>query len=166
MISSGQVIQVTCIMWVLRYFQVMSFVLGAFLVVLAVRNAKKGFASRHWPQAPGIIVHSSVLVHTDADGEGYTPRVEYEYSVDGTKYRGVRLRYGQTGSWNRGRAERVIAPYPPGSSVLVFFNLSQPADAVLVCGTSWGNIAIAFAGVLCLAVCAALLIHDTKYAHG
>ena len=107
--------------------------------------------------ALGRVVRSFVWVQTDGDGgRSYTPQVEYEYTVQGNTYRGMRLRFGQIGSWSREQAERVIARYSPSSTVRVFFDPCKPGDAVLVSGISWGNVAIACSGVLFLA-CAYLL---------
>jgi hypothetical protein len=134
-------------MWFVRCAEVASFTAGTFLVLLALRNARKGLAARSWLRVPGSIVRSFVLVHTDNEGTGYVPTVEYEYNVEGNKYSGTRLRYGQTGSSNRAQAERLIRPYQEGASVEVFANADRPSEAVLVPGTSWGNVAIALAGV-------------------
>src|SRR5262245_57887628 len=144
--------------WVLGYAATASFLVGAFLIALALRNARKGQLSRQWPQFPGRIIRSFVFVDTDSEGgEGYTPRVEYEYAVAGAKYQGARLRYGQTGSSTRERAERIVAGYPSGSSVMVFVNPRQPEDAVLVSGTSWGNVAILLAGLVFIGAAIALI---------
>jgi hypothetical protein len=134
-------------MWFARYAEVASFAAGTFLVLLALRNARAGLAARGWLRVPASIVRSFVLVHTDNEGAGYFPTVEYEYIMEGRKYSGNRLRYGQTGSSFRRQAERVIGPYPAGASVEVFVNPARPSEAVLVPGTSWGNAAIALAGV-------------------
>jgi Protein of unknown function (DUF3592) len=138
-------------MWLIRFFEAISLAAGATLVVVAVRNFLKGAASRQWPHTQGIVLRSFVLVSKDSDGEGYTPQVEYEYSVEGKKYRGMRLRYGQTGSWNRKQAERIIGPYVAGSSVPVAYAPSDPEQAVLVRGMSWGNLAILASGLVFLA---------------
>src|SRR5438105_5034061 len=110
-------------MWFLRIWASLSGATGVFLVGLAFRNVARGSASRGWPRTEGRVVRSFVLVdNSDEGGEGYTPQVEYEYSVDGVTYRAMRLQFGRTGSWSRERAERVIAPYTAGSGVPVFFN--------------------------------------------
>lgn len=128
------------------------FVVGAFLVALAIRNARRGSASRRWPQVQGRVLRSFVLVQTDSEGGRSTkPQVEYEYVVEGATYRGTRLRYGQTGSWSQKQAERVIAPFQAGASVPVFFDPLKPRDAVLIPGTSWGNAAIALSGIVFMA---------------
>jgi len=138
-------------MWLMRCAEIMSFAAGTFLLALALRNTKRGAASRNWPLVPGTIVRSFVLVDEDSEGgKGYTPRVEYDYVVEGKKYRGTRLRYGQTGNSNRERAERVILSYPADSSVPVFFNPSRHDDAVLLRGLAWGNLFIVLAGLVFL----------------
>jgi hypothetical protein len=118
-----------------------------FLGGLAVRNAVRGFASRGWPQVQGRVLRSFVLVDRHFENEFFTPQVEYEYQVDGTTYRRMVLCYGRGGSGNRRQAERVIAPYPPGARVPVFFDPGKPADAVLQRGTHWNNLAIALSAI-------------------
>lgn len=148
-------------MWFLRIAALVCSAIGAFLAGLAVRNVARGRASKRWPQARGRILRSFVLVDHDRDGgEAFTPKVEYEYVVEGTTYRGGRLRYGQTGSWNRRQAERVIGPYAAGTPVNVFFDALHPADAVLLRGTSWGNVALALSGIAFLAVGYVLGVHS------
>ena len=139
-------------MWLLRSFQVLASVIGAFLIGVAVRNILGGAATRRWPQVPGRILRSFVLVHKDDDGgESFVPQVEFEYLVEGMTHRGMRLQYGRIGSGSRRRAERVLAPYPAGASVRVFFDPRKPTDAVLVPGAAPGNAAIALAGAVFLA---------------
>ena len=126
---------------------------GSLLAGLAVRNLVRGSASKYWPQTEGCILRSFVLVQKDSDhGESYMPQVEYEYVVEGKKYHGTRLRYGQIGTWTRKQAERVLAPFPEGGRAAVFYNPRRPKDAVLLCGTSWGNIAIVLGGSVFLGV--------------
>ena len=144
------------------YFTWTSFVIGAFLTGLAVRNALRGYASRGWPHVPGWIIRSFVRVDTDSEGGvSYTPQVEYEYNVAGTPYRGTELRYGQTGYSTREGAERAIGACTPGASVPVFFNPRRPATAVLVPTRSRRNVLIAGAGLVFLA-CALALFRQTR----
>ena len=124
------------------------FAAGTFCVLFAVRNFIKGSASKSWPQTPGTIQRSFVLVEKDSDGgNSYTPKVEYDYTVEGTVYQGSRLRHGPTGSSSRAYADRAVALFAPGTKVLVFFNPQRPADAVLVQGAGWLNLLFAVVGV-------------------
>jgi hypothetical protein len=148
-------------LWLINYAEVISVVAGAFLMGLALRNAAKGIASRGWTQTSGTILRTFVLVETDPEGsKGFTPSIEFEYVVEGNRYKGSRLRYGQVGSSKRELAERTIAAYPLGTSVPVFFDPRNPKDSVLLCGTSWGNLFIAVAGVAFLGT--GFVLHQVK----
>jgi Protein of unknown function (DUF3592) len=143
------------------YIEAVSFATGAFLVLLALWNARKGLAARNWIRVPGVIKRSFVMVQKGDDAAaGHHPAVEYEYSIEGKKYSGSRIRYGQIGSQDRSGAERVIAPYQPGTQVEVFVNSRKPSDAALVSGVSWGNLVIALAGLVFLA--AGVLFEATR----
>ncbi len=147
-------------MWFLRFWELFCGSAGAGLIALALRNLFKGWSSRGWSRTQGIVVRSFVLVDETDGRESYTPQVEYEYSVGGKKYLGRRLRYGQIGSSSRKRAERVIVPYTSGTSTQVWFNPRDPSDAVLVSGSSWGNAAIAIAGLIFLWLAYMLKLHE------
>lgn len=137
-------------MWFFRIWALLFLSVGVLSVGLAIRNLLKGSASRRWPQVQGRILRALVLVQTESEGgDSYTPQVEYEYTVEGIEYRGKRLRYGQTtGSWGRKQAKRTIGRFTVGGPAPVWFNPRKPADSVLVRGTSWGNLAILFAGLV------------------
>ena len=103
-------------MWMQLFWVILFSIPGVFLIGLAVRNFVRASASRRWPSTEGRIVRAFVLVdHSSDEGEGYTATVKYDYDVGGMTYRGTRLRFGQTGSWNRPQAERVIARYVVGA---------------------------------------------------
>ena len=126
--------------------------LGALLIGLSLRNVRRGSASRRWPRTTGCVTRSFVLVgKPDGEGQTYTPNVEYEYRVEGVKYLGATMQYGQMGFSYRGWAERAIAGYPPGASVAVFYDPRRPAVAVLVPGTSRWNLILVAVGVVFLA---------------
>jgi Protein of unknown function (DUF3592) len=143
------------------YIEAVSLATGAYLVLLALRNARKGLAARNWIRVPGVIKRSFVTVQKDDDvAPGHHPKVEYEYSVEGKKYSCSRIRYGQIGSRDRAGADRVIAPYQPGTQVEIFVNPRKPSDATLVPGVSWGNLLVALAGLVFLA--AGVLFEATR----
>ncbi|MGD1096845.1 MAG: DUF3592 domain-containing protein [Bryobacteraceae bacterium] len=134
--------------WFSRLGEALLSIPGVLLLGLAVRNFAKGSASRNWPRTQGCILRSFVLVGTSDEGESFTPQVEYEYVVEGVKYRSTRLRYGQIGSWNRKRAEGTIAPYTVGAREPVFYNPRKPAESVLIRGTGLGNLVIVLAALV------------------
>ncbi len=144
-------------MLILGYMRIVSSVAGAFLFLLALRNAWRGYSSRRWPRTTGRVTRSFVLVGHDGDGGAtYTPRIEYEYAIGGTSYHGTLLKHGAIGCSSRERAEKVLVPYPVGSEIVVLFDPRQPSTSVLLPGMALGNLAIA-AGGLAFLLCAALL---------
>jgi Protein of unknown function (DUF3592). len=78
------------------YFETVPVGAGLFFVFLSIRNCWRGHASRRWPSVIGRITRSSVAVDPEGDGGfAYTPKVEYEYAIEGTAYRGTRLQSGR-----------------------------------------------------------------------
>ena len=136
-------------MWFYRSMELALLCGGGDLLILALRNFYRGSAARNWTPTPGKILRSFVLVEEGSEGgESYRPKVEYEYTYRGLVYRGDRLRFGQTVHWNRKQAEHIIAPFQEGSTVPLYVDPAKPKDAVLIRGTSMGNLAIAAAGLI------------------
>jgi hypothetical protein len=111
-------------------------VLGLLLFFIYFRNLARARASEGWPAVQGTITESWVdeSITTEDDGSvssRYTPRVRYRYSVMGKEFQGERIAFGPGISGNRSSAEKVLARYPKGSAVLVYYNQEKPDDAVL-----------------------------------
>jgi uncharacterized protein DUF3592 len=92
-----------------------------------------------YPRTEGVIVASRVTNdRPDSDGtvtHGVT--IEYTYAV-GRSYRGTRYRgapTSQSGTW----ASEVVAQFPVGARVPVFYAPNDPADAVLSAGLDGGD---------------------------
>ena len=60
----------------------------------------------------------------------YQATVFYTYEVEGRRYQSNQVRREET-SGNEANAQANAAKYPTGSSVRVYYNPSNPADAVL-----------------------------------
>ena len=113
------------------------------LTARAWRDQQRLNAARTWQSAPGRVISArveqvSVRVRVQTSSSSYrlamryAPAVLYEYFVNGTRYQGERLRLGpRLLSSEPADAEREIQPYPPGSSVTVWYNPSDPADSAL-----------------------------------
>ena len=107
----------------------------------------KSAASESWPSVNGEIiksnVHKSLGNSSNRHKRTYKPVVEYKYSVDETEYTNNRIDFSSvTIQYNKEhKAKRVIAPYPPGKKLAVFYDPIDPKDSVLkkgaVAGTSW-----------------------------
>src|ERR1051325_5474763 len=119
--------------------------LGSFgLLVLAITLAsrREAAAMKRWPIAKGRVLAAHVKAHRDVAGGSsssggahmtlYKPVVQYEYTVDGKRYRGERIT--QSPGLDRGVpefAEQIVRRYAEGSDVDVRYNPKRPNEAVL-----------------------------------
>ena len=110
---------------------------GIFLIVRSMQSRKKAEASQGWPSTAGQISESRVAhsTHTDTEGDStdsYTPYIEYTYQVAGQDYTGRDLTFGFTqGYGNASKAQAILAKYPVGAQVNVYYDPAEPQKAVL-----------------------------------
>ena len=115
-------------------------VIGILVFVLLILNAiflgviffmrRKMAAVSQWPSTMGA-VNSSYLERRSSSEGGSTnyPVVQYSYQVGGQTYQGTKLAPGpEVGGTGAGK---VVARYPEGAQVMVFYNPENPSDAVL-----------------------------------
>ncbi len=110
---------------------------GIALIVVGIlkkNNAAK--AAKTWLTTSGTILGSRVEARSSQDSEGnsktrYHPVVEYQYEVMGQNFNGDRIGFSQ-GNFPSGKAEKLISPYQEGAQVTVFYDPSDPSQAVLV----------------------------------
>lgn len=123
--------------------------------ITTVRNAS---VSRNWPAVSGTITASQVTISTDKNGTTYSADVQYKYVVNDRWYTAGTVNFGEYGSSNRGRADKIVARYPPGSPVTVYYNPDDPNTAVLEPGVTWGSYFSIFMALLFFIVPAVILI--------
>jgi hypothetical protein len=93
--------------------------------------------------ALGTITHSSVVTDDgDEEGGSYRFDIRYDYRVDDSQYYGTRYRYGADANFDRGGHHRILASYPVGSQVEVYYAPNDPADAVLRAGVDASDLVI------------------------
>jgi hypothetical protein len=132
------------------------FVIGIFIMIAGVRNRRKAEESTSWPFVQGTITNSWVETqeHEDDDGSKtitHFPRWEYEFVVSGMTYTSQNISFGGTGGSNRELdAREGLKQYQINSQVQVFYNPSNPDDAVLVPGTQGTMALVIFGGILAL----------------
>ena len=91
---------------------------------------KRMVAVSQWPSTMGA-VNASYLERRSSSEGGYTnyPVVQYSYQVSGQAYQGAKIAPGpEVGGTGAGK---VVARYPAGAQVMVFYNPQNPSDAVL-----------------------------------
>jgi hypothetical protein len=87
-------------------------------------------AVSQWPSTLGT-VNASYLARRSSSEGGTTdyPVVQYSYQVSGQRYQSAKLAPGpEVGGTGAGK---VVARYPAGAQVMVFYNPQNPAEAVL-----------------------------------
>ncbi len=100
-----------------------------FLTVIFLMRRKMATVSQ-WPSTMGTVM-TSRLEQRSSSEDGYTdyPVVQYSYQIGGQAYQSYKLapgpEVGGTGAAN------VVARYPAGAQVMVFYNPQNPSDAVL-----------------------------------
>jgi hypothetical protein len=108
--------------------------IGWFIYKRAQQAKEANLASQNWLMTNGKVIKSRVEV-SGGNYTSVTPRVIYEYEVGGQTYRGERIRAGdkflhiQT-SGSR-TAYDTVDRYAEGTTVTVFYNPQNPAEAVL-----------------------------------
>lgn len=98
--------------------------LFVYWIMLAKAKAADG-----WPETVGKVVTSDMV---GGPSVWSAPMVVYTYSVDGTDYRRSRVRFGGTGASNPADAEQILAAYPVGAEVPVFYDPKKPGRSVLL----------------------------------
>lgn len=99
-----------------------------FLGVIYFTRRKMAVVSQ-WPSTMGTVMMSRT--ETRSSGDRYTdyPVVQYSYQVAGRAYQSLKLapgpEVGGSGAW------KVVAKYPAGAQVMVFYNPQNPSEAVL-----------------------------------
>jgi hypothetical protein len=95
------------------------------------RTLAKSKAADNWPLAPGR-VKNSVMEETVSVWPAAI--VIYVYEVNGKQYRGTRVRFGGTGAMHPAAAQQVLAMYPIGATVSVYYDPERPGQSVLIPG--------------------------------
>ncbi len=130
------------------------------LAYVAWRSGRKAKFSRNWTTTMGRIVAADIQPRTSRNSRGsettaYYPQVNYEYTVTSQRYLGNRFNFGmETGYGWVGAAEKIVAKYPVGGMVEVYYNPDDPSQAVLerTGGTSSKILWIVAAGILVILV--------------
>ena len=104
--------------------------------------------SESWPTTTGEILSSNVRTDNDDDGTSYFGDVTFRYAVAELPYTSDNVNFGQDGSSNRGHAEEIVARYPTGSQVTVYYDPNDAQTAVLEPGVTWSSYFIIGMGLL------------------
>jgi hypothetical protein len=101
---------------------------GIFMIYTARKSVRQADASLSWPATTGRITDA----HVSYFMRSRWAHVNYEYQVLGQFYTGTKIAFGFVEFYGtRGQAKNDLARYPLNSQVTVYYDPSNPAEAVL-----------------------------------
>ena len=109
-----------------------------------LQNAR---VSESWPTTTGEILSSNIRIDDDDEGTSYFGDVTFRYVVADLPYTSDNVSFGQYGG-NRSHAEEIVAKYPVGSQVTVYYDPNEVETAVLEPGVTWSSYLLIGMGVL------------------
>ncbi len=121
---------------------------GGLLVASGAYSCFKEYGATKWPRADGVVVASEVQVGRGGrSGPSRTPQIRYAYVVDGERLFSDRVEFGWTGAVLplAATADSLVAAYPEGAQVQVYYNPHHHGEAVLQPGrylAAWVTIAL------------------------
>jgi hypothetical protein len=106
-------------------------------------------AAQRWPKVTGRVVLSRVeTYYSEENTKMYKPIVEYAYSVTGKSFKSRSVELDTETGGSEGYAAGIVAKYPAGKSVPVFYDPGDPSHAALETGSAAGYWVLAVAAVL------------------
>jgi len=146
--------------WIIfRWVMPAGFVLGGVWLIAAQTTAMwRGLQSRSWPTTAGTIVYAGWQSYQRSGayiGPNYNaapflhqPDIHYRYEVNGRVYEGSRVSLHDHRDGNLGNVKAIVERYPVGSAIEVYFDPSEPSQAILEPGVAWFNVLFLGMGVV------------------
>ncbi len=96
----------------------------------------KAQKSRSWPTAPGTVLGSRMESSQSRDEDGdirttYGATIQYKYLVDGQEFQGDRRTFSNVRTSSVRNTQKILARYPSGGSVDVYYDPDDPSSSVL-----------------------------------
>jgi hypothetical protein len=99
-----------------------------FLGIIFFMRRKMATVSQ-WPSTMGTVISSYLERRNSGDGSANYPVVQYSYQVGGQTFQSSKLAPGpEVGGTGAGK---VVARYPAGAQVMVFYHPQNPSEAIL-----------------------------------
>ena len=95
------------------------------------------YESHTWPSVFGTIEATELQTSSRRRVGKYSPRITYSYTIDGKSYQNNRISKTDFSSDLGGWAKKMIASYPSGKIVKVYYNPSNHRDSLLQPGIHW-----------------------------
>ena len=128
---------------------------GGLIIVAFLLTVWKGLRTRRWPVTFGRVITSGVTteITEDMPEEWSLPdqaKVVYEYEAEGKRYTAdtLQIRGNMQTARSVRRERELLSRYPPGKSVLVYYDPAKPEEAVLQPGVPRGLLPLTTAGAV------------------
>ena len=136
--------------------------IGASFTRTALVGGMRAMGSKRWPTAKGRVVKCEVNSHTFSEDGPDIPyaEIEYSYGVGDAVYVGSRISLAgldHTGA----AAEAYVKKHPAGTSIAVFYDPKNPADALLEPGVR-AHVLVKIVGALMLLSMGAAMVFAFK----
>ena len=105
-------------------------VLALNMLITSMRMWLLAQASRKWPAAEGKVIDAQIRI-AGVRSPSSRPVVRYSYAVEGAGHVGSRINFEGAQTYTREEAEQIIARYPAGSAVLVYYDPTRPLESTL-----------------------------------
>jgi hypothetical protein len=102
---------------------------GVLLYINQTRSRKNVVIPPNWSAITGRITATKVEETADDEDDFYYPSIEYEYTVEGQVYTGKQA-VGKPYNFTA-KAKQILAHYPVGSEIAVYYNPEKPAETRL-----------------------------------
>lgn len=139
----------------------LSLTLGVWIGGYGIVNFMRAIACENWPSVQGRIA-SATIRYRGGGAEtlpSFTPKVTYEYVVEGKPYIGTRRKFGRQHFVLKSPAEEIICRYPLDATVDVYYCPNNPRVAVLErSGGAIHSTTTAVAGIVLIAASIVFLI--------
>lgn len=110
----------------------LGFFLGLMLVVFVPFEMKQLADARRWPSRAGIITQSSASpVFSKRRGPRWTYVIRGQFADNGEAFVITRVRYGEMIQGGKTKSQAVVARYPAGRAVEVFYSPTHPRRMIL-----------------------------------
>ena len=131
------------------FFTLVCLIAGPIFAWNGMSDVFTALSAKNWPTVQGAVLTSNVETSRGSKGRrSYAPSITYRYEVDGKRYEGNRIDYGDRGSSSQGKAIAISMKYPQGRDVTVHYRKSAPEESVLEVGTSLSNWIVLVMGLI------------------
>jgi hypothetical protein len=107
-----------------------AFIFDAIVLGFIFFTRRKVAQAANWPSTLGTVTMSRIQMRSSGEG-GTTayPLVQYAYQVMGQPYQGSKVMPGPDVGGSG--AHKVVARYPAGAQVMVYYNPEKPSETLL-----------------------------------